>query len=93
MEYYVQCRFIKRSFIGIMSAREQKILGGDRHTIAWIPEHAAKVGNQVQLLSLDGDFWEVAGVGSVRKPKEEVKEDERAYKDFQESLKGGGIDQ
>lgn len=34
-------------------------------THAWIDSKAAKVGNKVQLLSLDGDFWDVIFAGNI----------------------------
>ncbi len=34
-----------------------------KETVAWIDSSAAKVGNHVELLSLDGEFWEVIGIG------------------------------
>jgi hypothetical protein len=70
METYTQCRFRK----------------GDHFTIGWIPSHAAKIGNKVELLSLDGEFWDVISAGAVL-PKDQVKDNERNYKDFQHSIK------
>jgi hypothetical protein len=64
-----------------------------KHTIGWIPEWAAVAGNKVQLLSLDGQFWTITFAGEHRVRKDEIKESERAYKEFQGSLNGGGIDQ
>lgn len=73
--FYKQCRFKK-----------------DKHeTIAYIPAWAAVVGNKVQLLTLDGEFWEVVEAGSVV-PADFVKKNERNYKQFQGSTNGGGID-
>ncbi len=74
-EFYRQCR---------LSRRNSK-------TIGYIPSWAAKVGNEVQLLSLDKEFWRVDEVGE-EVPAEFVKENERNYKEFQGSLAGGGID-
>lgn len=80
MEYYVQCEFSRKAGLGV------------KHTKAWIPEkskdgHPIRIGHHVQLLSLDGDFWEVVVIGEVRKSKEDVKEDERNNTDFQHSIK------
>lgn len=72
---YRQCRFTK----------------GEHRTMAYIPSWAAKRGNQVQLLTLDGEFWTVTEVGE-EVDAEFVKENERNYKEFQGSLNGGGID-
>ena len=69
-EFYYQCTFSK----------------GNHRTIAWIPEEAAKVGNEVELLSLDGEFWRVTGVGH-KLTKEEVKDNERNNREFQHSIK------
>lgn len=73
---YKQCRF-KR---------------GDCYTIAYIDASAAKVGNKVQLLTLDGELWDVIEASSDSVTHEFVKENERNYKQFQGSLKGGTID-
>jgi hypothetical protein len=83
MEYYRQCRFRRN----IREVNEKAY----KETIAWIPEWAAVKGNAVQLLSLDEAFWNVIEVSEKRLTKDEM--NERGYKDFQESLKGGGIDQ
>lgn len=72
---YCQCRFSK----------------GNQFTVAYIPSVAAKVGYEVQLLSLDGEWWRVDEVGE-KVSAEFVKENERNYKEFQGSTKGGGID-
>lgn len=40
---------------------------GNSYTQGWIDSKGAKVGNQVELLSLDGEFWEVIGVGNTVK--------------------------
>lgn len=70
MENYTQCSFEK-----------------DNHrTHGWIPSWAAKVGNNVQLISLDGDFWCVVSAGEIQ-PMDAVKAAERNYKDFQHSIK------
>lgn len=74
-EYYRQCR-LKRE---------------NSETVGYIPERAAKVGNKVELLSLDSLFWTVTEVGT-KVDYNFVKENERNYRLFQESLKGGGID-
>lgn len=63
-------------------------------TVGYIPARAAKVGNEVELFDKDGSsqFWKVLSVGTTR-TKEQVKEAERGYKDFQGSTRGGGIDE
>lgn len=38
---------------------------GNSETVAWIDSKAARVGDRVELLSLDGNFWEIIGTGSV----------------------------
>lgn len=75
-EFYKQCRFKKGSF----------------ETVAWIPAWAAVVGNQVELLSLDGEFWTVTEASKESVSADFIKENERNYKEFQHSTKGGGID-
>lgn len=72
--------------------KQCKFKKGDTYTIAYIPEHAAKVGNRVELLTLDGDFWEVISVSEQSVSKQAVKDNERNYKAFQASTRGGGID-
>lgn len=79
-ETYKQCRF------------QRKVNGAVANTIAYIPSWAAKVGNEVQLLTLDAEFWMVLEVGQEI-DKETMKALGRGHKDFQESLKGGGIDE
>lgn len=74
-EFYKQCRFKKDKY----------------ETIAYIPSWAAVVGNKVQLLTLDGEFWEVVEAGN-EVSADFVKENERNYKEFQGSTRGGGID-
>lgn len=58
---------------------------GNSKTIAYIDAEAAKVGNEVQLLTLDGEFWRVDEVGS-KVHADFVKENERNYKEFQHSI-------
>lgn len=41
------------------------IEGGYSQTTAWIDSKAAKVGLFVELLTLDGEFWEVVSVGNT----------------------------
>lgn len=72
---YTQCTFRK----------------GNAETRAWIPSTAAKVGNRVQLVSLDNELWDVISTGETVS-KEFIKENERNYKEFQGSTNGGGID-
>lgn len=79
-ETYNQCRF------------QRKHNGHIANTIAYIPSWAAKIGNEVQLLTLDAEFWIITEVGQEI-DKETMKALERGHKDFQESLKGGGIDE
>jgi hypothetical protein len=65
---------------------------GDRVTTCWIESWAAKKGNRVQLLDLDGTFWTITEVYGVMKA-EDLQERSRDYKERQGSLKGGGIDE
>lgn len=43
----------------------KKIPGGYSQTTAWIESWAAKVGNKVELLTLDGEFWDIISVGAT----------------------------
>lgn len=63
-------------------------------TTAWIPSWAAQVGNQVQLKDSEDPniFWHILHVSSAEREEEEVKAQERMYKQFQHSTRGGGID-
>lgn len=63
---------------------------GNRHTHGYIPSWAAKVGNEVELVDLGG-FWRIDEVGE-KVSADFVKDNERNYKEFQGSTKGGGID-
>jgi hypothetical protein len=42
--------------------RQCELTKGQSVTIAWIDADAAKVGNEVELLTADGEFWRVAAV-------------------------------
>ncbi len=64
---------------------------GTFKTTGFIPEWAAKIGNMVELPDFDGDFWRVDSVGVVL-PKGQLRIQERAFKEFQGSTRGGGID-
>lgn len=71
--------------------RQCRLSKGSSKTIAYIPSWAAKIGNEVQLLSLDKEFWIVDEAGQ-EVSADFVKENERNYKEFQGSTDGGGID-
>lgn len=43
----------------------RKVENGYRQTTAWIDSKGAKLGYHVELLSLDGKFWEVVSVGKT----------------------------
>jgi len=49
---YIQCR--------LMAAAND--VGHRAETVAWIEDRGAKLGSQVELLSADGQFWEVTAV-------------------------------
>lgn len=80
---FKQCRFYRK---------KDGIGEGYAWTIAYIPSWAAVVGNKVQLKSLDNEFWEIAEAGNEI-DKDTMEALSRGYKAFQESLKGGGIDE
>ncbi len=67
-----------------------QLANGDKRTAGYIEERGAKVGAKVELTELDGEFWEVLSVGDAVS-KDFVRSNERRFKDFQASLKGGGI--
>ena len=64
----------------------------NNHTSGYIEERGAKVGSKVELVDLDGEFWEVMSVSENSVTKDFVRNQERAFKQFQASTKGGGID-
>lgn len=53
-----------------MFYRQCELHKGQSVTVAWIDEGAAKVGNQVELLTADGEFWTVAKVHGRMKAKD-----------------------
>ena len=67
-----------------------QLANGNKRTSGYIEARGAKVGARVELPDLDGEFWEVLSVGD-EVTKEFVRSNERRFKDFQKSLKGGGI--
>lgn len=69
-----------------------QLANGDKRTAGYIEARGAKVGAQVELIDLDGALWQVLTVGDAV-PKEQVRQNEKRFKAFQDSLKGGGIDQ
>lgn len=66
------------------------LANGDKRTCGYIEARGAKVGAQVELLDLDGELWDVLTVGDPV-PADQVRKNERKFKAFQDSLKGGGI--
>ena len=84
---FKQCRFRKEVFTGVLTTFPVY-----EETISYIPSWAAVKGNRVQLKSLDDEFWEVTECGNEI-DKDTMDALSRGYKDFQESLKGGGIDE
>ena len=69
-----------------------QLANGDKRTCGYIEARGATVGARVELVDLDGDLWEVLSVGEGV-PKDQVRANEKRFKAFQESLRGGGIDQ
>lgn len=63
---------------------------GDKETCGYIEERGAKVGYKVELVEMDGEFWEVISVNPNPVSRDIALG--RNYKDFQHSTKGGGID-
>ena len=70
-----------------------QLRNGDKHTCGYIEERGAKVGSFVELVDTDGEFWEVTRVSQPGFTKEYVRGNEKNYKQFQKSTRGGGIDQ
>lgn len=68
-----------------------QLANGDKRTVGYIEARGAKLGNRVELLNLDGEFWEVLSVGDA-KPKDWIRNNEKRFRDFQGSLAGGGIE-
>lgn len=66
---------------------------GNQHTCGYIEERGAKVGAFVELVDLDGAMWEVTSVSDKPVTKEYVRNNEKRYKAFQKSTRGGGIDE
>ena len=69
-----------------------QLANGDKRTCGYIEARGATVGACVELVDLDGDLWEVLSVGDGV-PKDQIRANEKRFKAFQESLRGGGIDQ
>lgn len=67
-----------------------QLANGQKRTCGYIEARGAKVGNKVELVDLDGAFWDVLSVGEAV-PADQVRANERRFKAFQASLKGGGI--
>lgn len=66
------------------------LANGDKRTCGYIEARGAKVGSKVELLDLDRELWEVLTVGNPT-PADQVHANERKFKAFQASLKGGVI--
>lgn len=79
-----------------MSAEKYKqcnLRKGTSCMVSWIPVRAAKVGNIVDVFDAGKRAkWFVEAVGNVAMSKEAVDKQERVFKQFQGSTKGGGID-
>lgn len=71
-EMYHQCGFKKETATGTA------------HTTAYIPERGAIVGAEVELKSLDGEFWTVVSVGPPV-PKSTVIENEKNYRNHRKA--------
>jgi hypothetical protein len=64
---------------------------GAKRTSGYIEERGATVGKECEMIDLDGEFWTVVTVGAKPVSKEYIRKGEMKFKDFQGSLKGGGI--
>ena len=65
---------------------------GTKQTVGYIPAKGAKVGRMVEMVDLDGEFWRVTSVQEPGVSKDYVRSQEKRFKEFQGSLKGGGIE-
>lgn len=75
---YCQCKFAHKT----------------NRTSAWIPTWAARIGNEVQLKDSEDPniFWSLIAVGCNELDEATIRSQERNYREFQGSTKGGGID-
>lgn len=93
LENYKQCTF--KITTKVVSDDESSSKGYFT-TIGWIPEWAAKVGNEVELKEFgEMGFWKITEVGDTVLNKEALATQSRAYKNFSITslLKSnGGID-
>lgn len=69
-----------------------KLKKDNSFTHGYIEERGAKVGAFVELIDFDGEFWEVISVSDIFIDKDMIRKQERNYKFFQGSTRGGGID-
>lgn len=69
-----------------------QLANGDKRTAGYIEARGAIVGAQVEMIDLDGELWDVLTVGDAV-PKDHVRKNEKRFRAFQDSLRGGGIDQ
>lgn len=70
-----------------------QLRNGNKRTCGYIEERGAKVGNKVELVDLDGEMWDVMSVDPTPFSRTFVMGLNKKHKVFQESLKGGGIDE
>ena len=68
------------------------LASGDKRTCGYIEARGARVGAIVELVDYEGELWEVLSV-ETGVPKEQVRKNAKRFKAFQDSLRGGGIDQ
>lgn len=54
---------------------------GAKRTVGYIDERGAKVGNEVEMIDLDGEFWTVTSVGASAS-KDEVNNNRQKSKTF-----------
>ncbi|MCK4815031.1 hypothetical protein KA005_04615 [bacterium] len=64
---------------------------GAKRTSGYIAARGATVGHKVEMIDLDGEFWIVNTVDPKGVTKEFVRTNQQKFKEFQGSLKGGGI--
>lgn len=56
-----------------------QLKNGNKRTCGYIETRGAKVGNRVEMIDMDREFWEVINVG-IEVSKELVRSNERMFK-------------
>ena len=59
-----------------------QLRNGNKHTCGYIEARGAKLGANVELVDLDGEFWTVTSVSDRGVTKDYVRNAERMFKSF-----------